>query len=124
MSLLATSLWRGRRHLSLAGTSRILALHSDPTNLVSSRSFIIQLGGALMTLGDQPSAQQNGLHIYTGGVCLQETVILIFLGLGVIFYRRLVSLSGVENLIGAKKLIIALYVSLALISVSPSSHHP
>jgi|HubBroStandDraft_4_1064222.scaffolds.fasta_scaffold491449_2 hypothetical protein len=82
------------------------------------RSFIVQLGGALMTLSTNPTSMQNGLHIYTAGVCLQEVVILLFISLGVLFFRRLAAMPDAENLKGAKKLMIILYISLTLITVS------
>ncbi|KIN02157.1 hypothetical protein OIDMADRAFT_28273 [Oidiodendron maius Zn] len=80
-------------------------------------SFIVQLVGALTTVGNnkKPSTVATGLHIYTAGVCLQQAVILSFLILCILFQRRM-NRESERNLIQGNRLVIALYISLALIT--------
>jgi len=80
-------------------------------------SFIIQIAGGLMTISNNFKTLQNGLHIYTAGVALQEFFILCFLFLVFTFHRRLLREETIPGrLRGAKKLLIILYASLGLIS--------
>jgi hypothetical protein len=75
-----------------------------------------------MTLSTNFKTLQNGLHIYTAGVALQEFFILFFLCLVFTFQRRLFrEETDPVRLRGAKKLLFILYASLALISVSSKS---
>jgi hypothetical protein len=71
----------------------------------------------MMTISKDFKTLQNGLHIYTAGVALQELFILIFLYLVFTFQRRL-SRSNLSpgRISQAKKLIYVMYLSLALIS--------
>lgn len=82
-------------------------------------SFIVQLIGALATVGNnpKPSTVKLGLHIYTAGVCLQQAVILGFLVLCVLFQRRMNRESS-GNVLQGNRLVLALYLSLMLITVS------
>lgn len=92
-------------------------------------SFIVQAAGGIMSSpGGSSGTVQTGLHIYTGGVALQELFILCFLGLMVVFHRKALQLLNspipLENDIGSempkrwKGLLYTLYVALAFISVS------
>jgi hypothetical protein len=83
------------------------------------RSFFIQLTGGLLTIrSDNPEKNLKGLHIYTAGVCLQEAVILGVVVLVLKLYRRLSAEVPTERQLQAKRLTIALSISLALITVS------
>jgi hypothetical protein len=70
-----------------------------------------------MTVSKNFNTLQNGLHIYTAGVALQEFFIFCFLFLVFQFQRRLSKECTRERVVEAKKLLLVLYVSLALISV-------
>ncbi len=74
---------------------------------------------------NNPSKMNNGLHIYTAGVAVQQAVILVFLTFGIKFQKRLTTLPKSK----ASTLIIIIYITLALISVSRLvdhllAHHP
>lgn len=92
-------------------------------------SFIVQAAGGIMSSpGGSTQTMQTGLHIYTGGVALQEFFILCFLGVMVVFHRKVLQISQSpipqENDMGSnvskswKGLLYTLYVVLAFISVS------
>lgn len=79
-------------------------------------SFIIQLGGGLLTVSKNFNTQNNGLHIYTAGVALQEFFILCFVFLVFTFQKRFAREADPSKAGGAKRLLLILYVSLGLIS--------
>jgi multisubunit Na+/H+ antiporter MnhB subunit len=81
-------------------------------------SFIIQLAGALMTTGNNASQSVTGLHVYTAGVALQECVILGFFGLSIFSFRRFKNLHTDKDKRKGVRLMIVLYTSLILISIS------
>jgi len=85
----------------------------------SSRSFIIQIAGGLMTISKNFQTLQNGLHIYTAGVALQEFFIFCFILLVYQFQRRLSRECNRESVLKARKLLYVMYISLGLISVGP-----
>ncbi|KAF7558761.1 hypothetical protein G7046_g5398 [Stylonectria norvegica] len=87
-------------------------------------SFAVQLvGGTKAGPTAPPKDQQNAVHIYMGGIGLQEFFILVFVGLCIIFQREITRLDGFGK--GVKGffhapwgiLLSALYLSLALISI-------
>jgi hypothetical protein len=78
----------------------------------------VQLIGALDAINKDVTVNERGLHIYTAGVALQEFFILCFVGLCVVFLRRLKRESIMDNTVGAAKLTYVLFAALALISVS------
>ncbi|KAH8687354.1 RTA1 like protein-domain-containing protein [Tricladium varicosporioides] len=80
-------------------------------------SFIIQIGGGLLVLSKNVQTKQTGLHIYTAGLALQEFFIFVFVFLVFSFQRRLKHEAGPEARRKAKKLLITMYLSLALISI-------
>lgn len=94
-------------------------------------SFIIQaVGGVMTSPGGSSGTVQTGLHIYTGGVAMQELFILCFLGLMVVFHRKALKLDECvqpEDLVDSKvprrwtSLLYTLYAVLAFISVSLES---
>lgn len=92
-------------------------------------SFIVQAAGGIMASpGGSSGTMQTGLHIYTGGVALQELFILCFLGLMVVFHRKALQMTKSPIPLGNdmesnrpkrwKGLLYTLYVVLAFISVS------
>lgn len=92
-------------------------------------SFIVQAAGGIMSSpGGSSGTIQIGLHIYTGGVALQEFFMLCFLGLMVVFHRKAIQFMRfpipLENDTSSnepkrwKGLFYTLYVVLAFISVS------
>lgn len=71
-----------------------------------------------MTVSDNYKTLQNGLHIYTAGVALQEFFIICFIFLVFTFHKRLLKEeTDPSRLRGAKKLLLILYGSLVLITV-------
>jgi len=71
-----------------------------------------------MTLSTNFNTLQNGLHIYTAGVVLQEFFIFCYFYLVFSFWRRLVKEETDQiRLRGAKKLMFMLCGTLLLISV-------
>ncbi|KAL7943387.1 RTA1 like domain-containing protein [Trichoderma barbatum] len=57
-------------------------------------SFIVQAsGGILVSPGVSPSTQEIGMHIYEGGIGLQELFILCFIALMIVFHLRINKLS-------------------------------
>jgi hypothetical protein len=85
----------------------------------TNRSFIIQVAGGLMTISTNFKTLQNGLHIYTAGVALQEFFIFCFLFLVFTFQRRMSKEVEKERVQESKRLLFILFASLGLISVSP-----
>ncbi|CAI7663034.1 unnamed protein product [Penicillium glandicola] len=83
-------------------------------------SFVIQAVGGLMANGTDEQ-EMNGIHIYMGGIGLQEFFILCFLVLAVQFHRSMLKLERAGHLAVEKKnwrrLLYALYGSLIAITV-------
>lgn len=82
-------------------------------------SFIIQLvGGSMAGPTTPPEEQMRAIHIYMGGIGLQEFFILIFVGLALVFQRDMRRASLVGNHSRAwRPLTWALYFSLGMITV-------
>ncbi|KAM0495436.1 hypothetical protein ACHAP8_008026 [Fusarium lateritium] len=86
-------------------------------------SFIIQLiGGSLAGPGSPPEEQLKAIHIYMGGIGLQEFFIVIFIILCIVFQRKMHEIrfeKGIKAFIASDwgKLLCALYFSLTMISV-------
>ena len=85
-------------------------------------SFVIQIVGGSYAGPTAPMAQQlKGVHIYMGGIGLQQFFIFIFMGLGVKFHREMLWLERMGNAKdGWKRLLFTLYASLGFITVSLS----
>ncbi|CRK28120.1 hypothetical protein BN1708_004557 [Verticillium longisporum] len=91
-------------------------------------SFAVQLAGGSMAGPTTPPAEQmRAIHIYMGGIALQEFFILLFLGLTLVFHRDMrrvaaatASPAGTSYSSAAatswRPLLWALYVSLAMIT--------
>jgi ABC-type Na+ efflux pump permease subunit len=84
-------------------------------------SFIIQLvGGAYAGPTAPVEEEMKGVHIYMGGIGLQQFFIFVFLGLAVKFHLTMASAERMGTAkSGWKRLLWTLYSSLAFISVSP-----
>ncbi|KAF4333239.1 RTA1-like protein [Fusarium beomiforme] len=87
-------------------------------------SFIIQLiGGSMASPGSPPDEQMKAVHIYMGGIGLQEFFIVIFVVLCVLFQKKMHAIERQHR--GFKAfftsdwgmLLCTLYFSLAMISV-------
>jgi len=85
-------------------------------------AFLVQLGGGSILSNQDASAKtlQLGIHIYMGGIGLQQFFIVLFTALAIAFHREMLQLdkSGVVLRHGWQKLLYVLYASLALITVS------
>jgi hypothetical protein len=87
-------------------------------------SFIIQLVGGSMAGPDSPPEDQlRAIHIYMGGIGLQEFFIVVFLGLAVKFWMEMNkvekgAISGPLRQTRWRPLLFTLFGSLMFISVS------
>ncbi|KAH8697919.1 RTA1 domain-containing protein [Talaromyces proteolyticus] len=85
-------------------------------------SFVIQLiGGGMAGPGADQSTMTQGVHIYMGGIGIQEAFIVVFLIVAILFHRKMHRLDRMGALVGDKTrwkgLIYALYFSLSAITV-------
>lgn len=86
-------------------------------------SFIVQLvGGSLAGPGSPAEDQLRAIHIYMGGIGLQEFFIVVFVLLAIRFHWEMNSLRTAKYAVviprrGWKPLLITLYVTLGLITV-------
>jgi hypothetical protein len=82
-------------------------------------SFVIQLTGGSYAGPTAPVAMQmKGVHIYMGGIGLQQFFIFIFLGLAVKFHLQMSGLQRQELAKpGWQRLLFTLYGSLTFITV-------
>ncbi|MCJ1318600.1 hypothetical protein MMC15_003930 [Xylographa vitiligo] len=107
-------------HSLLGIRASVLALCFVALDIVS---FVIQLvGGAMGGTGAPPEQILKGVHIYMGGIGLQQFFIVVFLGLAVRFHVQMRGMEKRGELVGTGKgrwrwLLFTLYTSLALISL-------
>lgn len=86
-------------------------------------SFVVQaIGGSMANPGSGASTIQLGLHIYMGGIGIQEFFILCFLLLSIQFYRQMLRIEAQGMLSEEKRrswrgLLYCLYFSLLAITV-------
>ncbi|KAJ4011511.1 hypothetical protein NW752_008514 [Fusarium irregulare] len=86
-------------------------------------SFIVQLiGGSLAGPGSPPDKQLEAIHIYMGGIGLQEFFIVVFVVLCICFQRKMHEIRGehgIKTMVTSDwgRLLCALYFSLAMISI-------
>ncbi|KAF8850625.1 hypothetical protein BDZ45DRAFT_717756 [Acephala macrosclerotiorum] len=84
-------------------------------------AFLVQLGGGSIVpeTNVKPSLLHLGIHIYMGGIGLQQFFICIFTGLAIRFHIEMLRLerSGAYAERGWRQLLFTLYASLALITV-------
>ena len=83
-------------------------------------TFVIQLIGGSWAGPTAPADQQlQGVHIYMGGIGIQQFFILVFLGLAARFHAQMLEMEKRQVVkAGWKKILYTLYASLGLISVS------
>ncbi|KAM5440968.1 hypothetical protein MferCBS31731_004107 [Microsporum ferrugineum] len=85
-------------------------------------AFIIQLiGGGMAGPGQTPEAAMRGIHIYMGGIGIQEFFIILFLILAIQFHYQMLHLERTGRLSDIKRkwrpLLYSLYTSLLFITV-------
>jgi hypothetical protein len=91
-------------------------------------AFLVQLAGAAMTTGTGTETQTvlTGIHIYMGGIGMQEFFILCFLGLTIQLHRTILHMErdgqlSMEKAQGAfswRWLFYSIYFALGMITVS------
>jgi hypothetical protein len=91
-------------------------------------AFIVQVSGAILASNqDNGNLVMTGLHIYMGGIGLQEAFILCFTGLAIHLHRKLIKLEASEDVYNGKLsqgpfswrwLFHVIYFALAMITVS------
>ena len=94
-------------------------------------SFLVQAAGALMANDqDAPEVVKQGLHVYMGGIGLQQFIILIFTSMAIRFQTKVkeqeqrnlyagerISMTEYRSPSQARKLLHVVYVVLSLISL-------
>lgn len=82
-------------------------------------SFIIQLsGGLLVSPGQEPKLLLTGLRIYQAGIAVQEAFLILFTVVAIRFHWHMAALQKRgEAKKGWLKLLIVVYIALALITV-------
>lgn len=88
--------------------------------LLDISAFLLQITGALLANSNsdnEPNAKivELGLHIYMGGIGLQEFFICIFVFLAIRFHRKM--WSGLSHTDGWQRLTPVLYATLGLITI-------
>ncbi|KAG0647404.1 putative lipid transporter atnI [Hyphodiscus hymeniophilus] len=86
--------------------------------LLDVLSFIIQVAGAVQAVGNNLSATQllRGIHIYMGGVGLQQFFIIIFMILAIQFHRDLRRQQSTSRIASAWRMLYVIYAVLILIT--------
>lgn len=93
-------------------------------------SFAIQLVGGSLAGPSAPAADQlRAIHIYMGGIGLQEFFIVVFVLLAIRFHWEMNALHNTPTAVviprrGWKPLLVTLYVSLGLITVCNPTSQP
>ncbi|KAL7916612.1 RTA1 like domain-containing protein [Trichoderma velutinum] len=84
-------------------------------------ALLIQVAGAASSGASRTADQQvlNAIHIYMGGVALQQFFILVFLVYAIKFHRTILGQvrQGVEGVSSAFPLLYAIYIVLMLITM-------
>jgi hypothetical protein len=80
----------------------------------------VQLLGVVESITNIKNQAQShrGLHIYTGGVAMQEFFILCFTAVSFLFLRRLRALPRTERTIRGERFMYVMFMALFLITVS------
>jgi hypothetical protein len=83
-------------------------------------SFVVQLIGGGMAGPTSPEDQvMKGIHVYMGGIGLQQFFVFVFLGLAAKFHTEMLVLDRIgQGKRGWKRLLFTLYTSLGFITVS------
>lgn len=79
--------------------------------------FLVQAIGGSMLSGEDKNAVRIGQKIYMAGIGLQLGLIVVFSGIAIVYYHRLLQLRG-SNLGKLKYIIWTLFLVLGLIAVS------
>ena len=89
-------------------------------------SFVVQLIGGSIAGPTSPESQvMKGIHVYMGGIGLQQFFVFVFLGLAAKFHAEILVLDRMgQSKRGWKKLLFSLYASLGFITVELLSHLP
>jgi len=82
--------------------------------LLDILSFLMQAGGGVLINNDSPKVALMGIHIYMGGIGLQQFFIFCFIGLAVRFHYKMKRLGGATDW---KRPLYVMYASLALITI-------
>ncbi|KAF7377201.1 RTA1-domain-containing protein [Mycena sanguinolenta] len=82
--------------------------------LLDITAFLVQAGGGSMISSDTPSTALLGIHIYMGGIGLQQLFVLGFTGLVVRFHYKMLRLDGSTEW---KRPLYLMYTSLTLITI-------
>lgn len=98
-----------------------LRLQVSKVKTINPRMMLIGTGGVLIQPGTSASTELLGIHIYMGGIGLQQFCILIFTCIAIRFHLTLRRLSQSPQVIDDKlrnwrPLLYVLYASLALIT--------
>ena len=93
--------------------------------MIKTSAFIIQVYGAAQAAGNNVSysTEMTGLHIYMGGVGIQQLFVLGFVFFAGAFHRKVLEQRR-EDRARALGLLYVLYACLALITVSILSFFP
>ncbi|KAF8180780.1 RTA1 like protein-domain-containing protein [Mycena galopus ATCC 62051] len=82
--------------------------------LLDITSFLVQAGGGSLIDSNTPKIALLGIHIYMGGIGLQQLFILGFTGLAVRFHYKMKRIGGTTEW---KRPLYLMYASLALITL-------
>ncbi|KAI9846844.1 MAG: hypothetical protein M1838_001119 [Thelocarpon superellum] len=83
------------------------------------RAFLVQVFGASRAVGNNVPEDQlwQGLHIYMGGIGIQQLFILVFLVMVTRFHQLLLLQPKTTQNLQAKRLLCVVYISLTLITI-------
>ncbi|KAJ7124337.1 RTA1 like protein-domain-containing protein [Mycena epipterygia] len=82
--------------------------------LLDITAFLTQAGGGSLIDSDDPKIALLGIHIYMGGIGLQQFFVLIFIGLVIRFHYKMKQLDGSTEW---KRPLYLMYASLTLITI-------
>ncbi|EGO03666.1 hypothetical protein SERLA73DRAFT_46678, partial [Serpula lacrymans var. lacrymans S7.3] len=85
--------------------------------LADITAFIVQGAGGSLTTSTDSTTLMLGVHIYMGGIGLQECFIIFFFGLAVMFHKRMNRGEGLERPRDWRRLLYVLYATLGLITL-------
>jgi hypothetical protein len=96
-----------------------LPLYEENAESNGISSLFVQIGGASMASGSNISNKQMllGIHIYMGGIGIQQIFIFLFLALAICFQLGLKEVLPSHHLTQAKRLLYVIYTVLLLITI-------
>jgi len=80
-------------------------------------AFIVQAASVGISVSGTTTAVQTGLWIYTAGVALQQSFILIFVAVAISFHQQLLRKGTVDRSTSWRRLLWTLYAVLTLITI-------